>query len=222
MRKWCVTVAMGALLALPLCAQQKDASTASSTNGKTDNTATATTPATDFSIAPASPTLFAMPAAAAANPADIFSDWDNNPWNRRAWGLLTPKFELAGLFQYVNYMPGSGFPNFNSFGATGAFTYNANKWLGLTAEIGGYHFKRQIYGPPDSSGVSSLETSSGSFQSYLFGPRINLKCCLAPRTPVRNLPAPLRNPRSRWRLAAVWMRSFSRTWHGAFLKRTTS
>jgi OmpA family protein/Big-like domain-containing protein len=176
MRKWCAMVALGALLALPLCAQQKDASTASNTNGTTDSAANVNTAASDFSIAPATHTLFAMPEPAAANPADIFSDWDNNPWNRHAWGLLTPKFELAGLFQYVNYMPGSGFPNFNSFGATGAFTYNANKWLGLTAELGGYHYDRQIYGPPNATtGISSLESTSGSFQSYLFGPRLNLR-----------------------------------------------
>jgi OmpA family/Bacterial Ig domain len=163
MRNWCATVAMGALLALPLCAQQKDPSTANGTNGTTDNTATANATASDFSIAPGSPTLFAMPAAAAANPADIYSDWDNNPWNRHAWGLLTPKFELSGMFQYINFNPGS-FNNFNTFGGTGSFTYNANKWLGLTAEIGGYHFKRQI-----------VETTSGSLQSYMFGPRLNLR-----------------------------------------------
>jgi OmpA family len=174
MRKWCAIVAMGALLALPLCAQQKDASTASNTNGTTDTTATAKAAPSDFSIAPASSTLFAMPAAAAANPADIFSDWDNNPWNRHAWGLLTPRFEVAGLFQYINFCP-CAFRNFNTFGATGSFTYNANKWLGLTAEIGAYHFNRQIFGPPDSSGNYPLETTSGSMQSYLFGPRINFR-----------------------------------------------
>ena len=54
MRKWCATVAMGALLALPLCAQQKDASTASNSNGTTESTATANATASDFSIAPAS------------------------------------------------------------------------------------------------------------------------------------------------------------------------
>ena len=80
-----------------------------------------------------------MPAAAAARPADIFSDWDNNPWNRHAWGLLTPKYEIAGMFQYVNFCPCS-FKNWNSFGATGSFTYNANKYLGLNAEYGAYHF----------------------------------------------------------------------------------
>ena len=174
MRKWCAIVAMGVLLALPLCAQQKDASTASNTNGTTGSTATANATTSEFAIAPASSTLFAMPAAAAAKPADIYSDWDNNPWNRHAWGLLTPRFEVAGLFQYVNFCPCS-FNNFNSFGATGSFAYNANKWLGLAAEIGGYHFKRQIYGPPAPSGAYTLETTSGSFQTYLFGPRVNFR-----------------------------------------------
>jgi OmpA family len=174
MRKWCAIVAMGVLLALPLCAQQKDASTASNTNGTTDTTATANAAPSDFSIAPASSTLFAMPAAAAANPADIFSDWDNNPWNRHAWGLLTPRFEIAGLFQYINFCP-CAFRNFNAFGATGSFTYNANKWLGLTAEIGAYHFNRQIFGTPTSSGTYPLETTSGSMQTYLFGPRIDFR-----------------------------------------------
>jgi hypothetical protein len=174
MRKWCATLALGALLALPVCAQQKDASTASNPNGTTDTTATANASPSDFSIAPASPTLFAMPAAAAARPADIFSDWDNNPWNRHAWGLLTPRFELAGMFQYINFCPCS-FPNFNQFGGTGSFTYNANKWLGLTGEIGAFHFSRQIYGPPDSSGSYPQETTSGAMQSYLFGPRVNFR-----------------------------------------------
>ena len=174
MRKWCATVAMGALLALPLCAQQKDASTATNTNGTTDSTATSNAAASDFNIAPASSTLFAMPAAAAAAPADIFSDWDNNPWNRHAWGLLTPRFELAGLFQYMNFCPCS-FPNFNNFGATGSFTYNANKWLGLTAEVGGFYYKRQLYGPPNPDGSYPVSSVSGSIQTYMFGPRINFR-----------------------------------------------
>ena len=173
MHKWCATMAMGVLLALPLWGQQKDASAGSNTSGTNANTATANAAASDFSIAPASSTLFAMPAAAAANPADIYSDWANNPWNRHAWGLLTPKFEIAGLFQYINFMPGTGFNNFNTYGATGAFTYNANKWLGLTAEVGGYHFSRQI--PSTSTGTSSLETITGGLQSYMLGPRINFR-----------------------------------------------
>ena len=172
MRKWCATVAMGVLFALPLCAQQKDASTASKSNTPSENTATANATAGDFSIAPASSSLFPMPAAAAARPADIFSDWDNNPWNRHAWGLLTPKYEIAGMFQYVNFCPCS-FKNWNSFGATGSFTYNANKYLGLNAEYGAYHFSRSIF---VLNGTDYTATSiSGSFQTWLFGPRLNLR-----------------------------------------------
>jgi outer membrane protein OmpA-like peptidoglycan-associated protein len=172
MRKWCATVAMGVLFALPLCAQQKDASTASKSNTTSESTATANATADDFSIAPASSSLFAMPAAAAARPADIYSDWDNNPWNRHAWGLLTPKYEIAGMFQYVNFCPCS-FKNWNSYGATGSFTYNANKYLGLTAEYGAYHFSRGIY---VLNGTNyALTNISGSFQTWLFGPRLNLR-----------------------------------------------
>jgi hypothetical protein len=169
MRKWCATVAMGVLFALPLCAQQKDASTASKSNTTSENTATANATADDFSIAPASSSLFPMPAAA-ARPADIFSDWDNNPWNRHAWGLLTPKYEITGMFSYVNFCPCS-FKNWNSFGATGSFTYNADKYLGLNAEYGAYHFSRQIF---VLNGTDFTQTSiSGSFQTWLFGPRLN-------------------------------------------------
>ncbi len=179
MRKWCATVALGALLALPLCAQQKDASTASNTNGTTNTTATTNAAPSDFSIAPASSSLFAMPApkpaaAAAANPADIFTDWDNNPWNRHAWGLLTPKFEVAGLFQYVNFCPCS-FRNFNTFGGTGSFQYNANQWFGIKAEAGWYHFSRQVYGPPNDDGSYPVYSTTGTFQTYMAGPVLALR-----------------------------------------------
>jgi len=171
MRKWCATVAMGVLFALPLCAQQKDASTASKSNTTSENTATANATAGDFSIAPASSSLFPMPAAA-ARPADIFSDWDNNPWNRHAWGLLTPRYEIAGMFSYVNFCPCS-FNNWNSFGATGSFTYNANKYLGLNAEYGAYHFSRSVF---VLNGTDFTATNiTGSFQTWLFGPRLNLR-----------------------------------------------
>jgi len=169
MRKWCATVALGSLLALPLCAQQKDASTANS--NKTTETTNAV-PVSDFSIAPASSSLFAMPAPA-AKPADIFSDWANNPWNRHAWGLLTPKFEVAGMFSYINFCPCS-FKNFNQLGATGSFAYNVNKWLGIVGEVGGYRFDRQIFVlNPDNSFTEA--TISGNMQTYLFGPRLNLR-----------------------------------------------
>ena len=150
---------MGALIALPLCAQQKDATKATSSKSTESTNAV---PAGDFRIAPASPSLFAMPAPA-ARPADVFSDWSNNPWNRHAWGQLTPRFEVAGMFSYINFDPGS-FRNFNELGATGSFTYNANRWLGIVGEVGGYRFDRQVSG-----------TISGNMQTYLFGPRLNLR-----------------------------------------------
>ena len=177
MRKWCAMVALGALFALPLCAQQKDASTASKTKDASENSASGNAVDSDFHIAPSS-NLFAMPSMPAPAP-DVYTDWANNPWNRHAWGRLTPRFEVAGMFQYVNYMPGGGYLNFNNYGATGSFTYNAASWLGLTAEIGGYHFSRQIYGPPvanpDGTFSYNLEKITGGWETYLFGPRVNFR-----------------------------------------------
>jgi len=167
MRKWYAIVAMGALLALPICAQQKDADTATSSNTSESTNAV---PAGDFGIAHASANLFGMPAAA-AKPADVFSDWSNNPWNRHAWGQLTPKFEVAGMFSYINFAPGTSFRNFNELGATGSFAYNVNRWLGLVAEVGGYHFDRQVFLDPTNPQTQS--TISGNMQTYLFGPRLN-------------------------------------------------
>jgi len=170
MRKWCAIVAMGALIALPLGAQQKDASNA--TNSKSAESTNAV-PANDFSVAPASPSLFAMPAPA-AKPADVFSDWSNNAWNRHAWGRLTPRFEVAGMFSYINFNPGA-FRNFNELGATGSFAYNANRWLGIVGEVGGYRFDRQVFILDTTTNTASLATISGNMQTYLFGPRLNLR-----------------------------------------------
>jgi len=172
MRKWCATLAMGALLALPLCAQQKDTGTASNSNANSENAVAAPASARDFSIAPASPRLFAMPAAAAGKPADIFSDWANNPWNRNAWGLLTPRFEVAGMYSYINFMPGPE-NNFNNYGGTGSFTFNVNKWVGLVGEFGGYSFRRGIYELPPGATQQVLTTTKGEQQTFLFGPRLN-------------------------------------------------
>jgi hypothetical protein len=172
MRRWCATLTLGALLALPLYAQQKDA-TSDSNNGTTDTTAAPAPAPSEYNIAPASRNMFAMPAAPAPTP-DIFSDWANNPWNRHAWGLLTPRYEIAGLFSYINFNPGGGFKSWNNYGATGSFAYNVNKWLGLVAEVGGYSFKRQVF-VTDSSGNVTLSGVSGSQQTYLFGPRVNFR-----------------------------------------------
>ncbi len=157
MRKWLTFVAMGVLLALPLaCAQQKDAGTAN--NGKGTDSTNAV-PAGEFRIAPASPSLFAMPAPA-AKPADVFSDWSNNPWNRHAWGQLTPRFEVgAGMFSYINVCP-CVLRNFNELGATGSLAYNVNRWVGIVGEVGTYRFDRQVFvlDPTDHQHVSAPAT----------------------------------------------------------------
>src|SRR5271169_6550115 len=107
MRKWCATVAVSVLLALPMCAQQAQQ------NGDGASAAAATaekSPAkvTGGDITPASRNLFPLPGGAN-------SGADTPP------GRLLPKFEIAGMFDYVNFSPGGGFPNFNALGGSGAF-----------------------------------------------------------------------------------------------------
>jgi hypothetical protein len=172
MRKWCATVAMGALFALPICAQQKVASTSDYTSNNAAESTNAV-PVSDFRIAPASPNLFATPEPSAM-PADTYSDWANNAWNRHAWGRLTPKFEAAGMFSYINFNPGP-FRSWNDYGGTGTFAYNVTKWLGIVGEVGGYRFDRQIYVLNTATSTYSLATISGNMQTYLVGPRLNLR-----------------------------------------------
>jgi len=177
MRKWCAILAVVAWLALPLCAQQRAVSTIEERNA-TESVANSA-PDSDLRIAPGQPNLFGMPAPTptptpAAGGADIFSDWENNPWNRHAWGRLTPKFEVAGMFSYINFCPCS-FRNFNQLGATGSFTYNANRWLGLVGEVGGYRFDRQVFLLDTTTNTQFPATISGNMQTYLFGPRLNFR-----------------------------------------------
>jgi len=86
----------------------------------------------------------------------------------RAPGLLVPRYELTGMYDFVNFAPGDPFANFNSHGGAGSFTYNASKWLGLTGEMGAYDFKRSLF--PVTGSTSEV---NGSFLTYLFGPRLN-------------------------------------------------
>ena len=168
MRKWCSLVAIGTLLALPAWAQQKN-------NGTGDDTAAANTSAESSApannaanVAPASRNVFALPSSpkpkATPFPAAASKGTEEAP------GRLLPRYEIAALYQYLNFNPGDPFNNFNNHGATGSFTYNANKWLGLTAEIGGYHF-----GSRDVSASGTPGTTSGGLTSFLFGPRLNLR-----------------------------------------------
>ena len=80
-------------------------------------------------------------------------------------GRVLPRFELGGGYSYVKFNPGSPFGSFSNQGGGGSFTYNASRYLGLTAEFNGYSFTRDISG----NGVQ------GGWTSWLFGPRLNLR-----------------------------------------------
>ncbi len=165
MRNWCALLTMGALgvlLALPLDAQQKstaagdEASPAKTTAGSNAPEAVSAVPAKNVFALPATPRPKPIPDPAAAAK-------DTTPP-----GTLVPRYEIAGTYDYLNFMPGDPFSNFNNHGGAGSFTYNASKWLGLTAELGGYHFTRNFQ-PLNS------QEATGSTTSYLFGPRLNLR-----------------------------------------------
>src|SRR6266478_4549974 len=138
MRNWCAALAMSALLAFPLCAQQKSRAAADATT----NTATSaeksapSNNAAGSGKAVAAKGVFALPAtprpAPFPGPAEAAAD-------TRAPGQLVPRYEFAGMYDYLNFAPGDPFANFNSHGGSGSFTYNASRWLGLTGEFGGYN-----------------------------------------------------------------------------------
>ena len=158
MRRLCLIVGLSAILALPVCAQQKNDGAkpfSDTTTSTTTNAPAATT------TAPAPRNLFAMPDAPRPTPFPAAS----GSADENAPGRLTPKFELAALFSYIDFHPGSGFNSFSNTGGTGSFTYNVSRWLGLNAEAGAYGFSRSV----------PVGKTEGGFQTYLFGPRLNLR-----------------------------------------------
>src|SRR4029077_3919555 len=165
----CAALAMSAFLALPLCAQQKKSGAGDeATNTAADaernpafvNPEESSKPlATKGAFAlPATPrpTPFPGPAAASAD--------------TRSPAKLVPRYEVAGMYHYINFAPGDPFVNSNSHGGSGSFTYNASRWVGLTAEAGGYNTQRNLF--PLTGTNHSVR---GGFMSYLFGPRLNLR-----------------------------------------------
>ncbi len=160
MRNWCAAVAVGALLALPVCAQQAQqngdgAGAAAATAEKS----LATTKGAD--ITPASRNLFALPESPRPKPfpAGAKSNEDTPP------GKVVPKFEIAGMFDYVNFHPGGGFDPFSNYGGSGSFTWNASRWIGLTEELGGLSYDRNVNGTSTHGGITT----------FLLGPRLNLR-----------------------------------------------
>ena len=156
MRNWCAAFAMTALLALPLCAQQRG-------SGAGGDAANAMEKSAASSKAAATKSVFALPRTPAPFPGPAAAAADTRPP-----GTLVPRYEIAGMYVYTNFGPGDPFGNFNSHGGLGSFTYNASKWLGLTGEFGGYRFERNLFPLTGSSAPTS-----GGFVTYLFGPRLN-------------------------------------------------
>jgi outer membrane protein OmpA-like peptidoglycan-associated protein len=157
MRNWGVAVAVSALLALPLCAQQNgDGASASAAAAEKSPAKTGT-----GDIAPASRNLFALPEAPRPKPlpSGANSNGDTAP------GQLVPRFEVAGMFDYVSFNPGGGFPSFNNFGGSGSFTWNPVRWLGLTEELGGLSYNRNVNGVNLHGGITT----------FLVGPRVNIR-----------------------------------------------
>jgi outer membrane protein OmpA-like peptidoglycan-associated protein len=161
MRNWSMALALSALLASPIWAQQRNTGPEDGAKATLDMSEKNAAPASGASVAPATGDLFALPAAPRPTPfpAAAASKDDTPP------GRLVPRYETAVGYSYVNFIPGESFDSFNSHGATGAFTYNASKWLGLTGEIGSYNFHRNFNG----------ESQGGNFTTFLFGPRLNLR-----------------------------------------------
>lgn len=165
MLKWYSRLILGStlgVLVLPALAQQRGSS-----DDRTKETITApeAKPSTAVDVraihyAFATP---AFPGQEAKTPASA-------PSADEAPGRLVPKWELAGMYQYINFSPGDPFRNFNNHGGTGSVTYNASRWLGLTAEVGGYHYERNLF--PLTGTNSSV---GGGITSYVFGPRLNLR-----------------------------------------------
>ena len=154
MRTWCAAVAVSALLALPLCAQQNGdgAAAATAANGIAKPSA--------GDITPGSRTLFALPEAPKPKPfpAGAKSNEKTPP------GRLVRHFEIAGMFNYVNFNPGGGFSSFSNYGAAGSFTWNVSRWVGLTEELGGLSYDRTV-------GGNSIH---GGTTTFLLGPRLNV------------------------------------------------
>jgi outer membrane protein OmpA-like peptidoglycan-associated protein len=176
MRKWWVVVALGVLIAMPAFAGQKsdaanDAATAATA---TEHSSSPTSTESSAEVAPAT-NIFAVPIPPRATPfppapSTLFGA------GAEADGQITPKFEIAFLYQYVNFSPGDVFRNFNSHGGSGEIVYNPSRWLGIVGQAGGYTFTRDLSPIAASNPTLTNPTATdGGFSTVLFGPRLNLR-----------------------------------------------
>jgi outer membrane protein OmpA-like peptidoglycan-associated protein len=179
MRKWCAVVVLGVLMAIPAVAQQKSDATSdaatTTTTAAADSSAVAASTESTIAVAPAS-NIFAVPMPPRATPFPTPAPSMLGSIGE-ADGRVTPKFEIAFLFQYVNFAPGGGvLRNFNSFGGSGEVVYNPAPWLGLVAQGAGYTFNRDLSPIAESNPTLPNPSSvDGGYETVLFGPRLNIR-----------------------------------------------
>lgn len=80
-------------------------------------------------------------------------------------GTDFPHEELFLGYSYINFRPGNNLPQADFNGVSGSFAYNFTNYLGLVADLGGYH-------AGNYAGVSNI---SSNIVSYLFGPRLSAR-----------------------------------------------
>src|SRR5260370_42406369 len=130
MRNWCQALATSALLALPLWAKKKNGRAGDDTT----SAATAAEKSAPFSNAAgsskavAAKNVFALPAT--PRPAPFPGPAASAP-DTRPPGQLLPRYEFAGMYDYINFAPGDPFANFNTHGGSGAVILNASEVVGL-------------------------------------------------------------------------------------------
>jgi len=138
MRNWCAVLVMSGLLALPLCAQQKSSGAGDETTNAANREKSATSSntagggrAAGSSKPVATKGVFALPSTPRPTPFPGPAATADTT----APGRLVPRYELSGMYQYLNFSPGDPFSSFSNHGATGSFTYNASRALGLATEV---------------------------------------------------------------------------------------
>jgi outer membrane protein OmpA-like peptidoglycan-associated protein/opacity protein-like surface antigen len=170
MHKWYTVLAMSTIMAIPLAAQQTEGA-ANPVASETRQIAAANGAAERLNLASAPHDAFAAPAS--PRPTPFAAPAAKPVPDSTTVGRLLPRYEIAGMYSYINFNSGDPFDRFSNHGATGSFTYNASNWLGLTGEIGEYHYNRNI--ATLLGGTPPNAQTSGGITTYLFGPRLNLR-----------------------------------------------
>lgn len=95
-----------------------------------------------------------------------------------AWTQETPKWELTPDYSYARYAPSASYTKGHSFnGGGGRLVFNANKWLGIGADLQGYNSNTTQFNiPANSTFPNGFSGSvSGNLFTYLFGPVIKFR-----------------------------------------------